>query len=97
MRLKPFATANASSRAGIGDHKADVGFGAKVGLGTNLVLDGTYRTDFSQGETDAPQINLTRFNLFFPEKREFFLENQGAVRRSVGHGAWSRARDLRVR
>ena len=34
--------------------------------------------DFSQVEADAQQVNLTRFNLFFPEKREFFLENQGA-------------------
>ena len=78
IRFKPFATANASSRAGISDQDADGGFDAKIGLGTNLVLDGTYRTDFSQVETDAQQINLTRFNLFFPEKREFFLENQGA-------------------
>ncbi|MBI4474569.1 MAG: hypothetical protein HY646_18000, partial [Acidobacteria bacterium] len=36
-----------------------------------------YRTDFSQAEVDQDQVNLTRFNLFFPEKREFFLENSG--------------------
>ena len=54
------------------------GIDAKVGIGTNLVFDATWRTDFSQVETDAQQINLTRFSLFFPEKREFFLENQGA-------------------
>ena len=40
------------------------------GLGTNLVLDGTYRTDFSQVEADAQQVNLTRFSLFFPETTE---------------------------
>ena len=43
----------------------------------SLVLDATYRTDFAQVEADEQQINLTRFSLFFPEKREFFLENQG--------------------
>lgn len=40
-----------------------------------LTLDGTVNTDFSQVEVDDLQINLTRFNLFFPEKRDFFLEN----------------------
>ena len=42
-----------------------------------LTLDVIYRTDFSQVEVDQQQVNLTRFNLFFPEKREFFLENSG--------------------
>ena len=41
------------------------------------MLDGTWRTDFSQVEVDTQQVNLTRYSLFFPEKREFFLENQG--------------------
>ena len=78
LRVKPFVTteANHAPRATTGDF--DGGLDVKVGLGTNLVLDGTWRTDFSQVETDAQQINLTRFTLFFPEKREFFLENQGS-------------------
>ena len=42
-----------------------------------LVADLTVNTDFAQVEADEQQINLTRFNLFFPEKRDFFLENQG--------------------
>ncbi|MBI3941230.1 MAG: hypothetical protein HY315_10380, partial [Acidobacteria bacterium] len=42
-----------------------------------LTLDLTYNTDFSHVEVDTQQINLTRFNLFFPEKRDFFLENTG--------------------
>ena len=42
-----------------------------------MTLDTTYRTDFAQVEADQQQVNLTRFNLFFPEKREFFLENAG--------------------
>ena len=43
----------------------------------NLVADLTYNTDFAQVEVDEQQVNLTRFNLFFPEKREFFLEGRG--------------------
>ena len=42
-----------------------------------LVADVTVNTDFAQVEADEQQVNLTRFSLFFPEKREFFLENQG--------------------
>jgi len=61
-------------------YDADGGLDVKYGIGSALTLDLTYRTDFSQVEVDAQQINLTRFSLFFPEKREFFLENQGAFR-----------------
>ena len=49
----------------------------KYGLTSGLVWDFTVNTDFAQVEADEQQINLTRFNLFFPEKRDFFLENQG--------------------
>ena len=55
----------------------DGGVDVKYGIGTGLVLDLSYRTDFSQVEVDEQQINLTRFSLFFPEKRVFFLENAG--------------------
>jgi hypothetical protein len=51
------------------------GFDVKYSLTPSLTLDTTYRTDFAQVEADQQQVNLTRFNLFFPEKREFFLEN----------------------
>ena len=78
IRFKPFATGQAMSTGGRTTGKGDGGFDTKIGVGTNLVLDGTFRTDFSNVEADAQQVNLTRFNLFFPEKREFFLENQGA-------------------
>ena len=44
---------------------------------SSLTLDLTYNTDFAQVEVDEQQINLTRFNLLFPEKRPFFLENRG--------------------
>ena len=78
IRVKPFVTGQGTSRNRITDTTGDGGVDVKIGLGTGLVLDGTYRTDFSQVEADAQQVNLTRFNLFFPERREFFLENQGA-------------------
>ena len=55
----------------------DVGIDAKFGVTPSLNLDVTYNTDFAQVEVDEQQINLTRFNLFFPEKRGFFLENAG--------------------
>ncbi len=64
--------------AGTGtEFTADVGGDAKFGLGPNLTLDLTVNTDFAQVEVDDEQINLSRFNLFFPEKRPFFLENAG--------------------
>ena len=53
------------------------GFDVKYGVTQNLTADFTYNTDFAQVEVDEQQVNLTRFNLFFPEKREFFLEGQG--------------------
>jgi hypothetical protein len=53
------------------------GVDMKYSLTPSLTLDATYRTDFAQVEVDQQQVNLTRFNLFFPEKRDFFLENAG--------------------
>jgi hypothetical protein len=52
------------------------GFDFKYGLTRGLILDTTYRTDFAQVEEDQQQVNLTRYSLFFPEKRDFFLEGQ---------------------
>ena len=43
----------------------------------SLTLDLSWKTDFAQVEADQEQVNLTRFNLFFPEKRDFFLEGEG--------------------
>ena len=59
------------------DAVGDWGLDAKYSVTRSLVADVTYRTDFAQVEDDDQQVNLTRFNLFFPEKREFFLEGQG--------------------
>ena len=80
LDVKPFVTASATSEVtgARTDHfHADVGVDVRYGVTQNLALDGTYNTDFAQVEADEQQINLTRFNLFFPEKREFFLENRG--------------------
>ncbi len=71
---------------------ADVGFDAKYRITQNLTADLTVNTDFAQVEVDERQINLTRFSLFFPEKREFFLEGRGNfdfARGSRGPGSGS--------
>jgi hypothetical protein len=60
-----------------GDITGDIGGDAKLGLTPGLTLDLTVNTDFAQVEVDDEQVNLTRFELFFPEKRPFFLENAG--------------------
>ncbi len=57
------------------DKKATVGLDVKWGIRPNLTFDATINTDFAQVEADEEQVNLTRFDLFFPEKRPFFLEN----------------------
>ncbi len=59
------------------DGWADAGLDVKWGLSENATLDLTYNTDFAQVEVDEQQANLSRFGLFFPEKRDFFLESQG--------------------
>ena len=53
------------------------GLDVKYGLTNNLTLDMTLNTDFAQVEADDQQVNLTRFSLFFPEKRQFFQERAG--------------------
>ncbi len=59
------------------DPEGDIGIDLKYSLTPSMTLDVTYNTDFAQVEVDEQQINLDRFNLFFPEKRPFFLENAG--------------------
>jgi hypothetical protein len=63
----------------------DFGGDAKFGLTPSLNLDLTYNTDFAQVEVDTEQINLSRFNLRFPEKRPFFLENSGLFTMGKGN------------
>jgi hypothetical protein len=84
LRVKPFMTTRLdqqrASSASTRDLDAELGLDVKYRLTPGVTLDLTYNTDFSQVEVDAEQINLTRFSLFFPEKREFFLENAGMFR-----------------
>ena len=63
---------------------SEFGLDLKYGITPSLTLDLTYKTDFAQVEADEQQLNLDRFNLFFPEKRPFFLENAGQF--AVGNG-----------
>ncbi|MBI4455909.1 MAG: carbohydrate binding family 9 domain-containing protein [Acidobacteria bacterium] len=81
LRVKPFVTADFSQHRSAKDATdklgAEAGVDIKYRITQGLALDVTYNTDFSQVEVDAQQINLTRFSLFFPEKRDFFLENAG--------------------
>jgi hypothetical protein len=59
------------------DMQREIGADVKYGITNQLTLDLTYNTDFAQVEADDEVINLTRYNLFFPEKRDFFLEGAG--------------------
>ena len=80
LKIKPFVTSSVVSLPATAARRTldgDVGVDLKYGVRPSVTLDLTYRTDFSQVEADQQQVNLTRFNLFFPEKREFFLENSG--------------------
>ncbi len=77
IQIIPYGLVEAG-RAGSADPvdvNPDAGVDLKWALTPALALDLTYRTDFAQVEADDRQINLSRFSLFFPEKREFFLEN----------------------
>ena len=62
------------------------GLDVKYGVTRNLTADFTYNTDFAQVEVDEQQVNLTRLSLFFPEKREFFLEARGNFDFALGAG-----------
>ena len=88
LRITPFTTGQfTTGRAGTQgwDRDGDAGVDLKWGVTSSLLLDASYRTDFSQVEADEQQINLTRFSLFFPEKRQFFLESPASFQ--VGLGA----------
>ncbi len=96
LRLKPFLIAGGRrdrlGRSLSSSALRDIGLDAKYGLTSNLTLDVTLNTDFAQAEVDEQQVNLTRFPLFFPEKRDFFLENSGQF--TVGNQDNQRIADL---
>ena len=81
LSVKPFSLASRSVGSALGEDargsQVDGGIDLKWGITPNMTMDLTWRTDFSQVEVDQEQVNLTRFPVFFPELREFFLENSG--------------------
>jgi hypothetical protein len=98
VELKPYALSGLTTDTTVtprlsNDATNRVGGDLKYGVTQNLTADVTINTDFAQVEVDEQQVNLTRFNLFFPEKRDFFLENLGifafAGRASAGLAAGS--------
>ena len=82
FEVKPYAISDVTTSVDLmppisNDVSGDLGIDIKYGVTQGLTADFTVNPDFAQVEADEQQINLTRFSLFFPEKREFFLENQG--------------------
>ena len=78
LALIPYVFGGVSKNFETGEaahYRKDFGFDAKLGLSSALNLDLTYNPDFSQAEVDDQVTNLARFELYFPEKRQFFLEN----------------------
>ena len=99
IEVKPYAIGGVSSDrtaspAIENEARGAAGIDIKYGITHNVTADFTWNTDFAQVEVDERQVNLTRFPLFFPEKREFFLEGRGifgfarggVTRRSGGPG-----------
>jgi hypothetical protein len=89
LKLKPFLLAGVRTTATSPNGSTtrwprDVGLDARYGVTAGLNLDVTVNTDFAQVEVDEQQVNLTRFGLFFPEKRDFFLENSNLFTMGTG-------------
>ena len=82
LRVKPYVLGRESpggiTAEGPLGGSLDGGLDVKYGLTSELTLDLSYNTEFSEAEVDQEQVNLTRFPLFFPERREFFVENSGS-------------------
>ncbi|MSO30130.1 MAG: hypothetical protein EXQ48_04190 [Acidobacteria bacterium] len=90
LKLKPFIVngvrdKHLTSASRTTSWLRDVGLDAKYGVTSGLNLDVTVNTDFAQAEVDEQQVNLTRFGLLFPEKRDFFLENAGMFNMGTGN------------
>ena len=79
IRVKPYLLGGTVRPLGGSEFSLDraAGLDVKAGLTPSITMDATLNPDFAQAEADEQQVNLTQFSLFFPEKREFFLENSG--------------------
>ena len=91
LQVTPYVTGEIVTRDAAPDRSplaiGAVGADLKYSVTSGLTFDATYNTDFAQVEVDDQQINLDRFNLFFPEKRPFFLENAGVFTVNNGGSA----------
>ena len=79
LRVKPYVATRSVREIGSAQASSSgaAGVDVKYGVTPSLTLDVTVNPDFAQAEADEQQVNLTQFSQFFPEKREFFLENSG--------------------
>ena len=82
LELKPYVISRLTTDRAVtpqirNEFDPDIGGDVKYGITANLTADFTFNTDFAQVEIDEQQVNLTRFSLFFPEKRDFVLEGRG--------------------
>lgn len=79
LQVTPYVLASREEGGSLASdvNNEEIGVDIKYSVTPSLTLDLTYNTDFAQVEVDEQQVNLDRFNLFFPEKRPFFLENSG--------------------
>ena len=98
VEVKPYTIGGATTDVSASpptEWNGDAGVDLKFGITRNLTADLTFNTDFAQVEVDEQQVNLTRFSLFFPEKREFFLEGRGIFDFARGAGPSTRSSALR--
>lgn len=85
ISLIPFITANTAKNYEVSEpiqFNPNIGFDAKIGISSSLNLDLTVNPDFSQVEVNRQVTNLSRFEIFFPERRQFFLENSDLFARN---------------
>lgn len=99
IEVKPYAISSLTTdrvrRPSVSNDLAGkAGLDLKYGVTQNLTADFTVNTDFAQVEVDTQQVNLTRFNLLFPERRTFFIEGQGIFTFGSGAGANTGAADV---
>ncbi|MDP1569657.1 MAG: DUF5916 domain-containing protein [Vicinamibacterales bacterium] len=86
LEAKPYIAANRSTIAGVTDSGADIGLDLGYSVTPSLRLAMTVNTDFAETEVDDRQVNLTRFPLFFPERRQFFLEGSSVYNFAGSNG-----------
>ncbi len=97
LRVKPYVAGSTVRETGGADFSTnkDIGLDVKYGLTKALTMDVTLNPEFAQAEADEQQVNLTQFSQFFPEKRDFFLENSGLF--YVGDAARRSSRTIEPR